>query len=123
VQIGYQESRKKQRRKGRQQDRNARGAARQPAAYLIPHITGAQGASFDLGAQGLHNLPQRPLRSAPDARVGPWSTREPQRFGIAAAFRWHRMPATGALIFRFPDFPVSLVDVKIVMQFRRSVRW
>ena len=62
-------------------------------------------------ARGLHDLPQRPLRSAPAARIGRWSTRgQPRsraigrtehRSGITAALHWHRTPATGALIFLF----------------------
>jgi len=62
-------------------------------------------------ARGLHNLPQRPSRSARAARIGRWSTRGQPRSraigrtehqsGITAALHWHRTPATGALIFLF----------------------
>ena len=62
-------------------------------------------------ARGLHDLPQRWLRSARAARIGRWSTRgQPRsgaigrtehRSGIAAALHWHRTLATGALIFLF----------------------
>ena len=68
-------------------------------------------ATLDLARPGLHDLPQSPLRSASAARIGWWSTRgQPRaraigrierRSGITAALRWHKMPATGALIFLF----------------------
>src|SRR5450756_1122505 len=62
-------------------------------------------------ARGLHDLPQRPLPSAPAARIGRWSTRGQPRSrsigrtehqsGITAALHWHRTPATDALVFLF----------------------
>jgi hypothetical protein len=60
--------------------------ARQPAAHLPPGSrhrlsAGRRAPRLTWRARGLHNLPQRSLRSAPAARIGRWSTREQPRSG------------------------------------------
>lgn len=98
--------------------------ARQPAAHLPPGSqyrlsAGRRAPRLTWRARGLHNLPQRPLRSAPAARIGRWSTcgqprsraigRTKHRSGITEALHWHRTPATRALIFPFLLFDLLVV--------------